>query len=157
MFFKYSLLMKLFHDISINVFIKEDEDYDILKSSFLKLFPFNLDDMKVLLLESKASTFNNKFITILEVKLTRNKLINDFMDSIKEKLSQNDKDMVVDQIDSRIDEDSNFFIRLDKKKLILESKYIVTDDGDCFHLKCNVATYPVNKEKAKKVIIDYFS
>jgi len=147
--------MKLFHNISVSVFIKEEEDYEVVKENFLKLFPFSLEEEKIGLSESKASTFNDKKITILEVRFTRNRQINEMMDFTKDKLSDSDKEMLVRQIDSRVDEETNFFFRLSKSKWINDEKYVVVDHGDCFHFRCHVATYPQNKEKAEQIVVNY--
>ena len=148
--------MKLFHNIIVSVFIKPEEDYDLIKAKFLSLFPFDLDEIKIPIMEKNASTFNERKIKIVEVKLVRNKIVSQFMEHIKEKMSEGDRSMILRQLDNRIDEELNFFFRFSKKRM-LEDKFVVVDHGDCFHLKCHVVSYPKRKEKAIKSLIDFFS
>jgi RNA-binding protein len=155
MFFNIHFIMKLFHNITVSVFIKENEDYDSIRQSFLSIFPFDLTKSRILLNEQKVSTFNDKIITILEVQLINNKIINLLIDFIKSKLSVTDKDMVINQIDSRVDENCDFFFRISKSKLIEEGKFVIVDDGNCYHFKCHIASYPQKKEKAISIVKEY--
>ncbi|MFT4297593.1 MAG: RNA-binding domain-containing protein [Candidatus Woesearchaeota archaeon] len=152
--------MKLFHNITINVFIKEEEDYDKIKLYFLKLFPFNIKELiekkKVRLNETKSSTFNNKHNNNLDISLANNSLLNKFMENIKNNLSISDKSMLLKQLDSRIDQDCNLFMRLSKKDILDDEQYKIVDHGKCFHIKVHVATFPQSKEKAKQIIYDFF-
>jgi len=149
--------MKLFHSISVSVFIKEEEDYEIIKGKFLGLFSFDLKDSKVALSEKNVSILNDRSMVILEVRLARNGQINDLIEFVKSKLSDKDKQMLVQQLDSRVDEELNFFFRLSKPKLTESGKYVVVDDGDCYHFKCHIATYPQNREKGKELVKDFLS
>ena len=63
--------------------------------------------------------------------------------------------MVVKQED-RLDEECNFFIRLDKEKL-MNGECWITDSGDCYHIKISVAAFPKKKERAKQVVEQIFS
>ncbi len=149
--------MKLFHSVNISVFIKDEEDYDSIKENFIGLFPFNLEEARVNLSETNASTFNDRTIRILEVRLERNRQINDFMKAVKEKLSITDREMMIKQINTRLDDNLDFFFRLSKSELIEEGKCVVVDDGNCYHFKCHIATFPQNKKKAKELIQDFLS
>lgn len=146
---------KLFHNILISVFIKPEEDFDSIKTAFLSLFPFDLEILKIPVNERNASTFNDRTIKIIEVKLEKNRIINEFMNHISEKLNHNDKAMLVRQLDSRIDDELNFFFRLSKKRLLEDNCFVVVDHGNCFHFKCHIATYPKNKDKAKELLSDF--
>ena len=147
--------MKLFHNIEVNIFIKPEEDYDSLKKGFIGLFPFDLTKERVKINEMSASTFHDRKIKIVEVRLTKDRHMIELFDDVKEKLSEADKKMLVKQIDSRIDDELCFFFRLSRKKLIEDNKYVVVDHGDCYHFKCHIATYPRNKEKAKGMIKEF--
>jgi RNA binding exosome subunit len=151
-----SMVEKIFHNVNISVFVKDEEDYKLVEEFFLKLFPFNFKDAKVKLEKTEVQIVEERKMIILKVLLTRNRQVNDFMKNILQFFSKEDKDLIIEQIDTRIDKDSNFFFRIDKKSFIEEEKVVLTDDGNCFHFKCHVATYPQNLEKAKKLIISFF-
>lgn len=147
--------MKVFHNVIVNVFIKPEENYDEIKQAFLKLFPFDIAESKVQVSETNASTFEQRTIKIIEVVLHKEALINKLMEFTKEKMSEDDKKMIVRQLDSRVDDEVNFFFRLGKNRL-LNGEYVVVDHGNCFHFKCHVAAFPKKKEVAITVIKDYF-
>jgi RNA binding exosome subunit len=43
--------------------------------------------------------------------------------------------------------DFHFFIRLDRSRM-LEGEAVVTDSGDCFHLKASITSFPQKRERA---------
>ena len=139
--------MKYSHLIEARVFCKEDKDSNKIKkkSIFLGLFPFNLDEEKIILKESAAKGFNEKKINILEVELTKDKHMNSFLFFFN-KLTGERKEMILRDLDKYIDDNLNLFIRLDKQKL-LEDKFRITDSGDRFHIKISIAAFPRKKKK----------
>lgn len=161
--------MKLANNIKVSVFIKTtdksvesvsqdlqkpEEDENSLKNKFLELFPFNLEEEKVLLKKSKATGFNQKEIIIYEVDINKDKHTNLFLKNLKEKLDSQQKIMLIRQED-RLDERLNFFIRLDKGSL-LNGQYQVTDCGECFHIRIGIAAFPRKKETALEVVKKIF-
>ncbi len=162
--------MKLANSIKATVFIKttdksvesvsqdlqkQGEDEDSLKLKFLELFPFNFEEEKVILKKSKATGFNQKEIIIYEAELDKDKHTNAFLKNLKEKLDSQQRVMLVRQED-RLDDDLNFFIRLDKKSL-LQDQYQVTDCGECFHIRISIAAFPRKREVALDIVKKIFS
>ena len=144
--------MKYAHNIKVNVFCKqEDKEEDILKN-LLALFPFNLEEQKIKVNRSNAEGFQQKTIVIYEVVLEKDRHINEFIKDILSKLNHEQKQLLIRQLDSRIDNDLNFFLRLDKDKLIKEGKYFITEYGNCYHIKLSVAAFPSKKEMALEVV-----
>ena len=64
-------------------------------------------------------------------------------------LSKNDKLNIENQIESRLNDDGFFFIRLDKR-LLIQNIFKLTEAGDCFHIKVKIAAYPASKERYVK-------
>ncbi|HHE36835.1 MAG TPA: hypothetical protein ENL16_03405, partial [Candidatus Woesearchaeota archaeon] len=91
----------------------------------------------------------------LEVELKKEKHTNAFLKSLKQKLNSQQKSVLVKQ-ENRLDDECNFFIRLDKHKL-LNDEYWITDSGDCYHVRISIAAFPKNKESARKVVEQVFS
>lgn len=150
------MVEKIFHSVVVNVFIKEEDNFEQVEQVFLNLFPFDLIKEKIIYEKTEALITEERKLNILKVILNRNRNMNDFMKSIKEKISIEDKNLLVEQLNSRIDEDLNFFFRINKDKLLKEGIFQLTDTGNCFHFKCHVATYPQNLEKAKEKIKLFF-
>ena len=162
--------MKLANSIKVTVFIKTtdksvesvsqdlqkpEEDENSLKHKFLELFPFNLEEEKVLMKKSKATGFNQKEIIIYEVDLDKDKHTNLFLKNLKEKLDNQQRIMLIRQED-RLDERLNFFLRLDKQSL-LQGEYQVTDCGECFHIRISIAAFPRKREVALDIGKKIFS
>lgn len=148
---KYACLVKL------TVFSHEDEDKNLILDSFLRFFPFGLDENKVELKKTNAVGFNDKIIEIYEVHLTKVNLISQFLKSLLSNLNEDQKNTLLHQAESRLDDNLDFFIRFDKDSWINEKKLQLTDSGKCFHLKIGIAAFPKKREIALDIIKELFS
>ena len=148
--------MKIVNSIRLKVYVKEEEDYDKIKKSLLELVPFDLEKEKVELKEEIVYGFDEKKIRVLRIILEKNKYIEAFLKNLNEKMMDETKERILNQLDSRLDEDCNFFIRFSKEKLIEEKMLWLTDQGNCFHIKINVAAFPKKKENALEIIRNIF-
>ena len=149
--------MKIAHSIKLNVFSYENENSGIILDSFLKLFPFNLGENKVTLKKTNAQGFNESTINIFEVILTKTNLINQFLDFILSNLNQEQKQTILSQLESRLDDNLDFFMRFDKDEWIKNNKLELTDSGKCFHLKISVAAFPRKREVGLKIMRELFA
>ena len=149
--------MKYAHKIKLNVFSYEYEDKNSILEAFLKFFPFNLEENKVILKNRKAAGFNEKMIEIFEVALSKDNLISQFLDNLLNNLSEVQRGTILQQAESRLDADLNFFIRFDKDSWIKGRKLYLTDSGKCFHLKMSIAAFPKKRERALNVVKELFS
>ncbi|MBR9677552.1 hypothetical protein GOV04_05400 [Candidatus Woesearchaeota archaeon] len=143
--------MKLFHNITISVFAPPEEDQEQIKSALLKLVSIE----KILLKESKTVGFNDRQIIVYEIKLEKQRHITEFFNNLKKQLSVEQKELLLKQLDSRLDNDLFFYLRLDKNKL-LNNEYIIVDSGNCFHIKFSIAVYPAKREKAIDLLEENF-
>lgn len=149
--------MKYAHSIRLNVFSYENENRDTVLESFLKFFPFNLQESKVELKKTKAQGFNESEITIFEAVILKTNLINQFIEFISNNLADSQKQTIIAQSGSRLDEELDFFIRFDKELWINNNKIGLTDSGKCFHLKISVAAFPKKREVALNIVRKLFS
>jgi len=146
--------MKLAHQIIISVFAKEDENKEAIKKALISLIPFNLEKEKIQLNEQNASGFSQKQINILEVILKKDRHINEFLKQLNKNL-QNQKQILLNQINTRLDNELKFFMRLDKSRL-LNNEFLLIDRGDCFHIKISIAAFPATKINTIGVIKQIF-
>lgn len=149
--------MKYAHSIKLTAFSYEHENSESVLEAFLRFFPFSLEENKVDLKKSIASGFNEKKIGILEAALTKNSLINQFLRGLLDNLDGSQKKQVLQQAESRLDKNLDFFLRLDKDSWLNEKKLVLTDSGKCFHLKIGMAAFPKRREVALNLIKDLFS
>ena len=147
--------MKLANSIKVTVFIKQGEDENSLRQKFLELFPFNLEDEKIALKKTKATGFNQKEIIIYEVGLCKDKHTNAFLKFLNSKLDEQQKKMLIMQ-ENRLDDELDFFIRLDKESL-LNNSFNITDCGECFHIRISIAAFPRKREVALDIVKKIFS
>ncbi|HLC65208.1 MAG TPA: RNA-binding domain-containing protein [Candidatus Nanoarchaeia archaeon] len=148
--------MKLAHTIQVTVFAKADEDKYEIESKLKELFPFNLIEERIQIEQSRATGADDRPILIYKVVLTKERHTNPFIENLREKLPREQKDLVLRQLHSRLDDDMDFFIRLDKDKLMNENTFLVTDSGNCFHIKITIASFPKKRSNAEKVIREIF-
>lgn len=149
--------MKYAHLIKLTVFSHEDEDKGSIFDSLLGFLPFSLESNKIPVKKIKAEGFNEKKIEIFEAILTKTNLINQFLKRLLYKLDEGQKSTILEQAESRLDKNSDFFLRFDKDEWINGKNLKLTDSGKCFHLKISIAAFPRKKELALKVIKDLFS
>lgn len=144
-------MRKIANNIRIRAFVKQDEEETPIQDALANLLPFDLTEEKLQVHRSTAMGFNERKIRILELALEKNRHINQFLEHLKEELGNRQMSTLRDQINSRTDEHGDFFVRLDKNSLI-SKMFRLTDSGDCFHIRINVASYPKNKDTAIKVV-----
>lgn len=152
--------MKYCHTITLTVFIKPEESndypniFDKTKSAIKEIFDWEKE--KTILNETIAEGFEDRKIHIYELKINKEKDTTLFIKNLLSKLSTEQKEFLKADKESRLDENDDFFIRLDKNEL-LEGKYKITNSGNCFHIKMNIASFPKKRENALKVIDEIFS
>jgi len=142
--------MRYVHELNVNVFCKEWEDEKKILEKLFALFPF---EIKKQFKHETALGFFDKPIRIFQVILIKNNEINLFLNDLFGKLSKEQKELLISQIESRLDNGLNFFIRFDKDKLLKEDILGITDEGNCYHLKMSIAAFPKKREVAKKIIL----
>ena len=150
--------MKFANIISLRVFVNPEEDREKIRAAFLYLLGWNekeLSEEKIFFKETKAKGFSEKIIIIMEATLEKDRHCNEFLKRLSQNLSVEDKEIMLSQT-NRLDEELNFYLRLDKNSL-LENKYVLTDSGECFHVKISVAAFPRRPDAAFKVVKMIFS
>ena len=66
--------MKYAHLIKLTVFSYENESRDNILNAFLKFFPFNLEENKIMVKITGAAGFNESKITVFEITLSKDAL-----------------------------------------------------------------------------------
>lgn len=149
--------MKLVNNVSVRVFCKPEDDENIVLGGLYKLIGFSsfeLESQKLQIKKSVASGFEDD-IKIFEFFVDKPRHVNVFLNNLLANLSHEDKRRLLCE-ENRLDDNLDFFLRF-SKPLILEDSFELTDSGDCFHVKLNLAVFPKKKEFAKDVISKIFS
>ena len=142
--------MKQIHEIRLSVFCKEFENEKEILDKLYSFFPF---EIKKQFKRETATGLLDKPIRIFQAVLIKNKEINLFIKDLFQKLSKEQKELLIAQLDSRLDNGLHFFMRFDKDKLLRDNILGITDDGNCYHLKMSIAAFPKKREVAKKIIM----
>lgn len=143
--------MKYAHYIEMRVFSKEEDNEDLINEKIHELFPFDFEKEKIKT-ESKTSFgFEDKKIKILSVEIKRQRLTTDFLINLMSKLSDEQKELLLEQLESRLDNSLHFYLRLDKEKL-LNNEYFITESGNCFHFTIAIAAYPHKRDVAVAMV-----
>ena len=150
--------MLIAESISLRVFAKFGENPQQVREKLLKLIPFDLEKEKIALNRKRTMGFNQEEITIFELKLKKKKHTNIFLELLKNNLSSESKNQLIETLEKRIDNECNFFLRLNKSKLIYNDQYELENfNGDCFHIKIDIAVFPKRKDNAIEEIRTFFA
>lgn len=144
--------LNIAHSATIRVFCGEGENEHAILAGLQWLLPFDIEKEKITIQGQNALGFNDKKITIFEVALTKNRHVRAFLDNLVAKISEHDKQTLLRQLDSRVDEDANFFLRFEKERLSEHHDLLLTDGGNCYHIKIKIASFPSTKEAAIKAV-----
>lgn len=149
--------MKYAHSVKLSVFSHQDESKEHVLESFLRFFPFSIEDSNVCLKKTSAMGFNERKIEILEITLAKSSLISQFLRNLLDNMDESQKKEIMMQIKSRLDKNLDFFMRFGKESWINEKKLILTDSGDCFHIRLSIAAFPKKREIALNLVKGLFS
>jgi len=149
--------MRLANNILLTVFCKEDEDSQQILNVMKGMFPFDLDAENIEVKRETAFGFNEKKITIFRIFLEKEKHITEFISNLRQALSEEQKQLLLRQLSSRLDDELYFYIRFDKEKLVMEKRLWITDSGNCFHMRMSITAFPKKREIAEKMLQEIFS
>ena len=132
------------HYLTFRAFCQATEDERKVMSAIS--FVSGIEDITV----TKSQGFHGNPILILEAVVKSKKRIDSVFRSLGFKQIQD----LRDTIESRLDDDSSFFFRLDKQAAF-EGEIILTTQDDVIAVKGKVEAYPNNRDNAMKTMIDY--
>ncbi|KQM11696.1 hypothetical protein AOA80_06575 [Methanomassiliicoccales archaeon RumEn M1] len=96
---------------------------------------------------SKSEGYHGNPIVVMEAKISRSKEIKEFFAS----LSVEDVQRLLDTLEIRIDEESMFFLRLDKQAAF-EGRLTLGRNDDVISVRGKIKSYPQSRENALKTM-----
>ena len=70
--------------------------------------------------------------------------------SIIKNLNEKEIKKIKEEFEKRLDEKNYLYLRFNKREWFLNNKYVLTNEGNCLHVKCHIQTYPAKRKLAKK-------
>ncbi len=148
--------MRWIHRAVLTAHAKPEEDVEAVRQGIIALVPFNLEEAKIKLEVQNAEGFEERKIKIFTIILAKESHTNDFLQFLIDNLSEEQKKLLIAQTESRLDKEFDFFIRIEKDNWAQERKIILTDSGNCFHIKMSLAVFPKKRENAIALINKLF-
>ncbi|MEM4239754.1 MAG: RNA-binding domain-containing protein [Candidatus Woesearchaeota archaeon] len=149
--------MKYLNNVVVSVFAKpSEEDVIAVRNGLVELVPLNLAEEKIEVKEETAQGFNEQQIKIFTITLNKESHTNAFLKAMLNRLTTEQKELLLRQKESRLDADLCFFIRIDKGKWLSDRRIFITDSGQCFHIRMQLAAFPASREAALVLVEKIF-
>lgn len=133
----------MIHNISYRTFVYGTENEEKVKKAVKTLFPNSSPQQEYI-----EGYYQNP-VLILHDKIERNRDIKDFIAKM-EHLPVSYRNKILDDLDRKMDDKGNLFLRFNKQKAYLDELEVV-EHGDSIHVKIKIAAYPARKEQAMKI------
>ena len=138
----------MIHNIKFRLFVYKNEDVDELSQAILNILP----EAEIEAEEAEGLTEDK--IIILSGTVSKKRYTKEFFNLLLESV---DLDKLNDDLERKMDEKGNWFLRFDKEDAS-DEKMTIKDFGDSIHLKIKIAAYPAKKEiavdKVREAIFD---
>ncbi len=136
-----------FHYIEFLTYCHATEDPERVKEALhaLTLYEVEWD-------ESEAEGYHGNRILIFKGKLTRNRE----MDGVFKNLPIDVIDDLLYSLDKRVDDDCNFFFRVDKGEAY-KGNIVLSPGDNTIRVRARVESYPSRRETALKKLQQYFT
>lgn len=138
----------MIHNISYRVFVYGTENEEKVREAVKTLFPNSHPQV-----EATEGYFKNP-VLILHDKIGKKRETKDFI-KILQNLDSSTKMRILNELDKKMDEKGNLFLRFDKQRAYLGDLKII-EHGDAVHVKIKIAAYPAKKEKAMELAREIF-
>ncbi len=139
----------MIHNIRYRVFIYENEDNDDVLEALLNILPTAVPEV-----EEAEGLLEDKML-ILTGTISKKRETKEFLNTLVESVGEVQLKKLYEDLDRKMDEKGNLFLRFSKEKA-LEEEWEILDGGDSIHLKIKIAAYPAKKEVALKKISEIF-
>ena len=139
----------MIHNIRYRVFIYENEDKDEILEALLNVLPTAEPEVE------EAEGLLEEKMLILTGTISKKRETKEFLNTLIDSIGKAQLIKLYDDLDRKMDEKGNLFLRLSKEKA-LDEEWEILDGGDSIHLKIKIAAYPAKKEVAIKKISEVF-
>ena len=128
----------MIHNIKFRAFVYEDESVDEISQAILNLLP------EAEIESEEAEGLLEDKIIILSGMVSKKRYTKTFFNKLLESV---DLEKFNNDLEQKIDEKGNWFLRFDKADA-LDEKLTILDKGDSIHLRVKIAAFPAKKQIA---------
>ena len=128
----------MIHNIKFRAFVYENESIDEITQSILNILP------EAEIEAEEAEGLLEDKIVILSGVVSKKRYTKTFFKTLMDSV---DLEKLNDDLELKIDEKGNWFLRFDKADA-LDEKWTILDKGDAIHLKVKIAAFPAKKQIA---------
>ena len=139
----------MIHNIRYRVFIYENEDKDEILEALLNILPTAVPEIE------EAEGLLEEKMLILSGTVSKKRETKEFLNNLTHSIGEDQLIKLYNDLDRKMDEKGNLFLRLSKEKAA-EEEWEILDGGDSIHLKIKIAAYPAKKDVAIKKISEIF-
>ena len=139
----------MIHNIRYRVFVYENEDRDEILEALLNILPTAVPEIE------EAEGLLEEKMLILTGTISKKRETKEFLKSLIDSIGEDQLIKLYNDLDRKMDEKGNLFLRLSKQKAFY-GEWEILDGGDSIHLKIKIAAYPAKKEVAIKKISEVF-
>jgi RNA binding exosome subunit len=140
--------MEMIHNIKFRAFVYEDESIDDITQAILNILP------EAEIEAEEAEGLLEDKIIILSGTVSKKRYTKTFFNTL---LEWTDLDKLNADLERKIDEKGNWFLRFDKEDAFDEI-WTIKDSGDSIHLKVKIAAFPAKKhiavDKVREAILN---
>ncbi len=130
----------MIHNISYRTFVYGTENKGKVLESIKTLFPNYPPQCEAI------EGYYENTVLILHDKIDKKREIKDFVEKVS-KMKDPAKKRVLNQLEDKMDDYGNLFLRFDKQRAFSGDLKVV-EHGDSIHLKIKIAAYPAKKKVA---------
>ncbi|MDO5831969.1 MAG: RNA-binding protein [Methanobrevibacter sp.] len=128
----------MIHNIKFRAFVYENESADEISQAILNLLP------EAEIEAEEAEGLMEDKIIILSGVVSKKRYTRTFFNKLLESV---DLEKLNNDLERKMDEKGNWFLRFDKSDA-LDEKFTILDKGDAIHLKIKIAAFPAKKQIA---------
>ena len=134
----------MIHNIKFRAFVYEDESVEEVSQAILNILP------EAEIEAEEAEGMLEDKIIILSGVVSKKRYTQTFFNTL---LDSTDLEKLNSDLERKMDEKGNWFLRFDKSDA-LDEKWTILDSGDSVHMKIKVAAYPARKDIAVEKVRD---
>ncbi len=144
------------HHIRVSTFAHATEDPEKVLEAMGTFFPEDIpsEDIEFEILETEGY-FGNP-IKVINAEVKRGRSVKKMLENLKNLLSEEDKEYLLENLEEKVDETGTFFIRFNKQKAYL-GEVAVGEGEDVIQVKIKVKAFPMKKETVVKTIKEWLS